>query len=145
MTWNINNVAVFFRGTTITNNGEIISTGTSARLDFANAGAAMSYSGSGTLGTLAAPFAGVGVSSNSLFLITLNSPIVTMRVTQSIERPFGINVFGSAIIRVDPDLASLGFTVSRLEQHPIQAFTAATSLVLASRSRSRNACAFNLP
>lgn len=80
MTWNINNVAVFFRGTTITNNGAITSTGTSARLDFANAAAPMSYSGSGTLGTLAAPFGGVGISSNSLFLITLNSPVIITRV-----------------------------------------------------------------
>ena len=80
MTWNINNVTVFFRGTTVTNNGAITSTGTSARYDWANAGAAMSYSGSGTFGTLAAPFGGVGVSSNSLFLITLNAPIVTTRV-----------------------------------------------------------------
>jgi hypothetical protein len=80
MTWNINNVTVFFRGTTVVSNGAITSTGTSARFDFANAGAAMSYSGTGTFGTLAAPFGGVGVSSNSLFLITLNSPIVTTRV-----------------------------------------------------------------
>jgi hypothetical protein len=80
MTWNINNVLVFFRGTTVTNNGAITSTGTSARFDFANAGAAMSYSGSGTFGTLAAPFGGAGISSNSLFLITLNSPIVATRV-----------------------------------------------------------------
>ena len=68
MTWNINNVTVFFRGTTVVNNGAITSTGTSARFDFANAGAAMSYSGAGTFGTLAAPFGGVGISSNSLFL-----------------------------------------------------------------------------
>ena len=40
----------------------------------------MSYSGSGTFGTLAAPFGAVGISSNSLFLITLNAPIVTTRV-----------------------------------------------------------------
>ena len=79
MTWNINNVTVFFRGTTVVNNGAITSTGTSARFDFANAGAAMSYSGAGTFGTLVAPFGGVGVSSNSLFLITLSAPIVTTR------------------------------------------------------------------
>ncbi|MCU1268000.1 MAG: hypothetical protein JWM21_4318 [Acidobacteria bacterium] len=80
MTWNINNVTVFFRGTTVTNNGAITSTGTSARFDFANAGAAMNYSGSGTFGTLAAPFGGVGISTNSLFLVTLSSPLVTTRV-----------------------------------------------------------------
>jgi hypothetical protein len=80
MTLNINNVAVFFRGTSVTNNGAIISTGASARFDFANTGAAMSYSGAGTLGTLAAPFAGVGISANSTFLTTLSSPIVCNRV-----------------------------------------------------------------
>ena len=79
MTLNVNNVAVFFRGTAITNDGAITSTGTSARFDFANAGAAMSYSGAGTFGTLAAPFGGVGISSNSLFQVTLNAPIVTTR------------------------------------------------------------------
>lgn len=79
MTWNINNVSVFFRGTTVVNNGAITSTNTNARFDFANANAAMSYSGSGTFGTLAVPFGGVGISSNSLFLITLNSPIVATR------------------------------------------------------------------
>ena len=79
MTWNINNVAVFFRGTALINNGAITSTGTSARFDFANAGAAMSYSGAGTFGTLVAPFGGVGISTNSLFLVTLNSPIVATR------------------------------------------------------------------
>jgi hypothetical protein len=79
MTWNINNVTVFFRGTNIVNAGAITSTGTSARFDFANAGAAMSYGGGGTFGTLAAPFGGVGISTNSLFLVTLNAPIVATR------------------------------------------------------------------
>jgi hypothetical protein len=79
MTWNINAVTVFFRGTTVVNNGAITSTG-AGRFDFANAGAAMSYSGSGTFGTLAAPFGTTGISSNSLFLTTLNSPIVAARV-----------------------------------------------------------------
>src|SRR5882724_3884877 len=40
---------------------------------------AMSYTG-GTFGTAAAPFAGVGVSSNSTSLVTLNSAIVANRV-----------------------------------------------------------------
>jgi len=39
--------------------------------------------------------------------------------------PSGINVFGSAIIRVAPDIASLKFGVSRLEQKPRDAFNAA--------------------
>lgn len=45
-----------------------------------------------------------------------------MNVTQSVQRPFGINVFGSSIVRVEPDVASLKFTVSRLKQHPKEAF-----------------------
>jgi uncharacterized protein YggE len=45
-----------------------------------------------------------------------------MNVIQSITEPFGISVFGSSIIRVEPDIASLHFAVSRLEQHPRDAF-----------------------
>lgn len=41
---------------------------------------------------------------------------------QLIQTPFGINVFGSALIRVDPDIVSLNFAVSRLQQHPRDAF-----------------------
>jgi hypothetical protein len=41
---------------------------------------------------------------------------------QLIQNPFGINVFGSSIIRVEPDIASLNFAVSRTEQHPKDAF-----------------------
>ena len=33
-------------------------------------------------------------------------------------------MFGSAVLRVEPDIASLRFTVSRLEQHPKEAFAA---------------------
>jgi len=45
-----------------------------------------------------------------------------MYVNQAIENPFGITVFGSAIIRVQPDIASLSFAVTRLRQHPNEAF-----------------------
>ena len=41
---------------------------------------------------------------------------------QLIQSPFGINVFGSSMIRVEPDLVSLNFAVSRLQQHPKDAF-----------------------
>src|SRR5512145_734642 len=41
---------------------------------------------------------------------------------QLIQTPFGINVFGSALIRVDPDIVSLNFAVSRLQKHPRDAF-----------------------
>ena len=45
-----------------------------------------------------------------------------MNVTQAIQNPLGVTVFGSAVLRVEPDVASLNFTVSRLEQHPKDAF-----------------------
>ncbi|HXU44148.1 MAG TPA: fibronectin type III domain-containing protein [Thermoanaerobaculia bacterium] len=79
MTFNINNAAIFFRGTTIINNGAIIATGASARFDFAGT-SAMTYGGAGTFGTGVTPFAGVGISANSLALTTLNAPIVCNRV-----------------------------------------------------------------
>ena len=45
-----------------------------------------------------------------------------MFVQQSLKSPFGISTFGSSIMRVEPDIASLSFTVSRLEQRPKDAF-----------------------
>ncbi len=78
MTLNVNNVVVFFRGTSITNNGTISSTGTSARFDFANPNAAMSLSGAGLFGTVVVPFASIG--SNSPFQTTLTQPVVALRV-----------------------------------------------------------------
>ncbi|HEX4513390.1 MAG TPA: SIMPL domain-containing protein [Polyangiaceae bacterium] len=45
-----------------------------------------------------------------------------MYVTQSIQRPHGINVFGSSLIRVDPDYSSLRFAVSRVAAKPKDAF-----------------------
>ncbi|MCI0624977.1 MAG: SIMPL domain-containing protein [Acidobacteria bacterium] len=45
-----------------------------------------------------------------------------MYPTQSIERPFGINVFGSSVARIEPDIASLKFAVARLADHPKDAF-----------------------
>ena len=45
-----------------------------------------------------------------------------MYVQQTLNNPFGISVFGSAIIRVDPDIVSLRFAVSRIEKHPRNAF-----------------------
>lgn len=41
-----------------------------------------------------------------------------MNIQQSIPNPFGVTVFGSTVIRVEPDVASLRFFVSRLEEHP---------------------------
>jgi len=48
--------------------------------------------------------------------------VIMMNQEQLIKTPFGINVFGSALIRVDPDVVSLNFSVSRLHQHPKEAF-----------------------
>lgn len=45
-----------------------------------------------------------------------------MYVTQSIQRPNGINVFGSSLIRVDSDYSSLRFAVSRVAAKPKAAF-----------------------
>ena len=45
-----------------------------------------------------------------------------MYVTQSIQRPNGINVFGSSLLRVDPDYSSLRFAVSRVAAKPKDAF-----------------------
>ena len=45
-----------------------------------------------------------------------------MSIEQAIERPFGISVFGSSITRIEPDIASLKFAVSRLAQQPKEAF-----------------------
>ena len=52
-----------------------------------------------------------------------------MNHTQAIQNPLGVTVFGSAVLRVEPDIASLNFTVSRLEQHPKDAFAATRQAV----------------
>lgn len=44
------------------------------------------------------------------------------QIHQTITTPLGINVFGSATIRVEPDIASIDFSTSRLEQQPKPAF-----------------------
>lgn len=44
-----------------------------------------------------------------------------MFVNQSIQRPHGVNVFGSCLLRVEPDYASLRFTVSRTAEEPRRA------------------------
>lgn len=50
-----------------------------------------------------------------------------MFITQSIQRPGGINVFGSCLIRVEPDYASLRFSVTRLAPQPGPAFDQANA------------------
>lgn len=48
-----------------------------------------------------------------------------MYINQSIQRPNGVNVFGSSLVRVDPDYASLRFAVQRVAAKPKEAFAAA--------------------
>jgi hypothetical protein len=70
---------IFFRGASLVNDGAIRVQGINSRFDF-NANGPMTYSGSGSFGTPATPFAGVGVSSNSMFPTTLLAPIYVNRV-----------------------------------------------------------------
>jgi len=69
---------LFLLGNTV-NNGAIVGTTTYDRVDFMGL-AAQSYSGTGTFGTLAAPFTGVGVGVANTSGVTLNSAIYTTRV-----------------------------------------------------------------
>ena len=48
-----------------------------------------------------------------------------MTIRQAIPTPFGITVFGSSTIRIEPDVASLNFSVSKTNKHPKDAFQAA--------------------
>src|SRR5882724_10991380 len=43
----------------------------------------------------------------------------------AIRQPFGVSVFGSALLKASPDLVSITATVSRLEQKPAEAFAKA--------------------
>lgn len=45
-----------------------------------------------------------------------------MYVNQSIQRALGITSFGSTLLRVDPDYASLRFAVTRVAAKPKAAF-----------------------
>jgi len=45
-----------------------------------------------------------------------------MYVNQSIQRPNGVTVFGSALLRVDPDHSSVRFAVTRVAPKPKEAF-----------------------
>lgn len=50
-------------------------------------------------------------------------------IKQQIETPFGVNVFGSAIVRVAPDIAVLTFEVGRISENPNDAFQATREAV----------------
>jgi uncharacterized protein len=57
-----------------------------------------------------------------------------LNLAQVVERPFGISVFGSCIVRVEPDVASLKFAVACLEQQPKDAFRKARETAQAVRA-----------
>jgi hypothetical protein len=44
---------------------------------------------------------------------------------QAIQSPFGVTAFGSAVLRVVPDVASIVCSGSRVEQKPDKAFAEA--------------------
>jgi uncharacterized protein YggE len=56
---------------------------------------------------------------------TARSYTGAMFIAQSIQRVQGVNAFGSCLIRVVPDFASVRFSVNRVEPHPRGAFEAA--------------------
>jgi uncharacterized protein len=53
---------------------------------------------------------------------------------QSVERPFGITVYGSFLLRTEPDHAVAELGVSRLAQRPADAFKEARDVVQATRT-----------
>ena len=60
-----------------------------------------------------------------------------MYVSQSIQRPQGVNAFGSCLVRVDPDFASVRFAVTRIAAHPRDAFEQTRTAARAVRERVR--------
>jgi hypothetical protein len=70
----------------------------------------------------------------------------------TIEQPFGISVFGSALLRVSPDFATIRAAVTRLEEKPSEAFTkarkgaqAVTSFLPKLKSRNQDSLEFLYP
>lgn len=60
-----------------------------------------------------------------------------MYVNQSIQRPHGVNAFGSCLVRADPDFASIRFAVTRLAAHPREAFAEARAVATTVRDCMR--------
>jgi len=46
-----------------------------------------------------------------------------LQTRQAIQNPLGVTVFGSAIIRIEPDVASLQFSVVQIAKQPKEAFS----------------------
>jgi hypothetical protein len=76
-TLNCNGFILSVYGNT-TNDGAIVGSTTSSRFYFSGT-SSQSYSGSGTFGTVASPFDGIGINNTSGSGTTLNSPIITLR------------------------------------------------------------------
>ena len=57
-----------------------------------------------------------------------------MNQPQLVQTPFGVNVFGSAVVRIEPDIVLLRFAVSRTQPHPRDAFREAHAAVKDVRS-----------
>ena len=60
-------------------------------------------------------------------------------MTQSIERPVGVNVYGSHIVRTEPDRAEIDIAVIRLAQTPSAAFEQTGKAVRAVRAALKTA------
>ena len=61
-----------------------------------------------------------------------------MFVSQAIKSPQGVSAFGSSLIRVPPDYASLDFAVTRMHKTPEDAFTDTRNSVQAVREHLAN-------
>jgi uncharacterized protein len=56
-----------------------------------------------------------------------------VKISQAIKSPVGVSAFGSALIRVAPDIASLNFSATRLQKTPAGAFKETHAAALAVR------------
>jgi uncharacterized protein YggE len=61
-----------------------------------------------------------------------------MFIAQSIQRPQGVNAFGSCLLRAAPDYASVRFSVNRVAEHPREAFESARVMAKAVRACVRD-------
>jgi uncharacterized protein YggE len=55
------------------------------------------------------------------------------KLGQSIERPLGVTTYGSAVLRVEPDVAVTSLEISRVEKEPASAFQAVREAVMSVR------------
>ena len=82
-TFDLDNNVITFSGATFTNNGVLIGsllTNSSSRFNFSGASVAQTYQGTGTVGTLADPLAGMGFSNANG--VTINSSVTNLNVNR---------------------------------------------------------------